>query len=126
MNKDVLKLVEIANGMGLRIEFKDLPGKKLGQCIYEDKVIFVKKDESARQQLIILAHEMGHYHSYLDNERGTNISRNEREKLAYSYGFRFLVNTRLSKKYNITPEEWWDINFPNFTNIAPDVNEAWT
>ena len=74
---------------------------------------------------MILAHEIGHWMSYKQNKRGTNISRNDREKLAYEMGWHILTNTKLYLKFHITNKDWHELNFYNFTNTSPDTKMAW-
>ena len=117
------QLIKIAHGTGATVEFKRIP--VLGRCDYQNKVIYISNEEPERKQVIILAHELGHWLSYLNHKRNTSLRRNDREKLAYEYGWPLLVNTGLMKKYQITKEEWYEINAPNFSNRNPDTKLAW-
>ena len=74
---------------------------------------------------MILAHEVGHWLTYLEEMKNTSLRRNDREKLASDRGWYLLCNTGLARKYQITKEEWKDLNFPNYTNKNPDTKEAW-
>jgi Zn-dependent peptidase ImmA (M78 family) len=125
MNKHLQQLVDIARGLGTEVIFIDNISV-LGRCDYQNKKIYVSKNEKLRKKIIILAHELGHWHSYLYNKKNTNISRNDREKLAYEYGWRILINLKLHTVFNITPEDWYKINMYNFTNTDPDTKVAWT
>jgi hypothetical protein len=118
-------LEDIAKGTGASVEYqKDIP--VLGRCDYENKIIYISADEGKRKQVLILAHEVGHWLSFLDHKKNTSLRRNQREALAYEYGWRILVNTGLAKKYVVTKEEWQDLNLLNYHNFDPDTKMAWT
>jgi hypothetical protein len=119
------QLIEIVNGTGASVEFThDIP--VLGRCDYENKIIYISADEAKRKQVLILAHETGHWLSYLDHQKNTSLRRNQREKMAYEYGWRLLCNTGLAKKYKVSKEEWQDLNLLNYHNFDPDTKMAWT
>lgn len=117
------RLIKIAEGTGCSVKFSKLSA--LGRCDYQNKVIYISEDEEPRKKVMILAHEVGHWLSYLDHKKNTSLRRNDREKLAYTYGWRLLANTGLSREYSITKEEWKDLNFINYTNFDADNKEAW-
>lgn len=125
-NKSLEQLADIARGTGARVEFKpDCP--ELGKCDYVNKIIYINSGEDERKQILILAHEVGHWLSYLEHGKNKSLRRNDRERLAYEQGWRLLVNLGLHKKHNINKDEWEELNLRNYHNFDPDTKgEGWT
>jgi hypothetical protein len=121
------ELLVIAKGTGVKItEVPDTELKVLGRCDYQNKIIYLNSEENDRKKVIILAHELGHWLTYLENKKNTYLRRNDREKLAFERGWYLLCNTGLARKWHIHKDEWLEINQPNFKNFDPDTKEAWT
>lgn len=122
---DIKQLEDLVTGTGAHCEFSDtIP--VLGRCDYINKVIHITSDKPMRTTLLIMAHEIGHWLTYLENMKNKSICRNDRERMAYERGWYLLCNSGLREKHHVTKEEWYDLNFINFNNYDPDVKEAWT
>ena len=69
-----------------------------GQCNYVDSKIMINEPK-AKSALITIAHEMGHYFSYLRN-LNKDYNKDKREQLAYLYGWGILsyINSPISKE----------------------------
>jgi hypothetical protein len=119
------QLEGILTGTGASVEYTSGVGA-LGRCDYENKIIYITEDEPYRKKIMILAHEAGHWLSFLDHGKNTSLRRNDREKLAYQYGWRLLANLGLARKLHITKQEWQDLNQLNYHNFDPDTKQAWT
>jgi hypothetical protein len=95
------------------IEYAKLPAKTAGRCSYKE--CWIKIDESnACKALMTIAHEGGHYLSYIRNKyRACEnfeefFTQSERERLAYLYGWALLkligadslINKNMWKEFN--------------------------
>ena len=92
--------------------YSKLPKGIAGRCSYKQNWIKIAAPDvmTAREALITLAHEGGHYWSYIrsktekDFEEYNNLDR--RELLAYLYGWALI--TLIGAKSVISKEEWRD------------------
>jgi hypothetical protein len=125
--KPMKQLIAIAKGTGAKVE--EVGANQLdvlGRCDYQNRIIYINAEEDERKKIIILAHELGHWLTYLESRKKTYLRRNDREKMAAERGWYLLCNTGLARKWHIPKEEWDDINIPNYTNTNPDTKTAWT
>ena len=118
------ELLDIAKGTGASVELIDT--NVLGRCDYKNKIIYIAKGNDKVKSAMILAHELGHWLTFLENKKNTSIQRNDRERLAYERGWYLLANTGLAYKYHISKEDWYALNLLNFHNFDPDTKMAWT
>ena len=106
------RLISIGESLGITFILHDrtLPSDVVGRCDYKEATIQIN-DPVAKSALVTVAHELGHYISYLRNKDiEEDYPRDHREKLAYLYGWGIL-----SKYANnvISKSEWWDFHFGN-------------
>jgi len=96
--------------LGLTVEehSKDLPENVVGRISYKYKT--VKFDESsASHALMTIAHETGHWISYLRYSYRENSTNRERERWAYFYGW--VVLKWLGARSLISKESWRNHHF---------------
>lgn len=130
LNKDLSSLEdrfvfpvgELADKIGLKVEFISLPEGQSGTLDIENKIIYVNDNCSGTRNLFTIAHEIGHYIISLEN--GNKDSRNrfdskreytekelEEEKEANNFAAELLMPKEKFKKIFI------EYNF-NLTKIA--------
>ena len=86
------KLITIGEDLGITfiLHDKSLPNNIVGRCDYKTATIQIN-DPIARSALVTVAHELGHYTSYLRNKDiEKDYPKEHREKLAYLYGWGIL------------------------------------
>lgn len=95
------------------IKYAKLPCNIAGRCNYEKN--WIKLNEpNAQQALMTLAHEAGHYTSYIRNKDKINCcyedyySEKKREQLAYLYGWSLMV--MIGATSIITKEMWKELH----------------
>ncbi len=100
----ILKTLLENKGVKLDLYSFDLPKDIAGRCDYKNSLIMLNT-KSAYQALITLAHEGGHWVSYLDKKSdGIKYSVEEREKFANEYGYKLIQEIGADKL--ITKEIW--------------------
>jgi len=96
------------------IKFSKLPSNVAGRCSYKQNWIKIK-EPNACKALMTLAHEGGHYLSYIRNKNKTGKNFEDfyccskREELAYLYGWAllktigatFLISKDMWKKFHV-------------------------
>ena len=86
------KLIHIGESLGITfiLHDKSLPKDIVGRCDYKNATIQIN-DPIAKSALVTVAHELGHYKSYLRNKDiEEDYPKEHREKLAYLYGWGIL------------------------------------
>lgn len=71
-NRFVFPVGELAEKIGLKIEFVDLPEGQAGKL--ENKIIYVNDNYSGTRNLFTIAHEIGHY--IINLKKNINIDKN--------------------------------------------------
>jgi len=105
------ELYKIADYLGIEIKI-NFNLKVSGKTHYLKALIEINEPK-AKDALITLAHELGHYIFYLDNREKEQPPVIMRERAAYRLGWYLLRKIDA----NITKEEWIDYHNPDFLNV---------
>ncbi len=102
MNNILNKLKELCEISRLRYELFAiwLPSGILGRCDYQSNIIFINSPK-IHEAIMTMAHEMGHYASFLNN-MDMDFDEDKRETLAYLYGWGILRYVGA----DVNKEEW--------------------
>ncbi len=100
MEKHINNLIELCQIARLRYDLFDLslPSNISGRCDYKNSKIVIN-EPNVKQAIMTMAHEMGHYFSYLKN-LDKDFNKEKRERLAYLYGWGILkyIKAPISKQ----------------------------
>jgi hypothetical protein len=76
------RLVDVASGIGFRVELADLDGRANGECRFDRRLLRVERQNSGAQRVKTLAHELGHALLHVE-EQDRARAELEAESVAY-------------------------------------------